>query len=161
MTTTEPRLPLPALLDEVRVLAVERMQERLRASGFDDVRPSHGCVFRFIDRETGSRLTDLAELSGLTKQSVGEVVADLEEMGYVHRVPDPNDRRAKTIMLTERGHEASSLARELFDVIEAEWASAVGEELVGCLRSAAERIIELEHEGAPPRVRALLAGKVP
>ena len=157
--STQPSFPLPALLDEVRALAVERMQERLRAAGYADVRPSHGCVFRFIDRKTGSRLTELAELSGLTKQSVGEVVADLEEMGYVQRAADPSDRRAKTIMLTERGHAASTLARQLFDDIEAGWAAEVGEELVGCMRAAAERIVELEHERAPQRLTRISAGK--
>ena len=149
-----PPRPLPALLDEVRGLAVERMQDRLRASGHPHVRPGHGCVFRFIDRETGSRLTELAELSGLTKQSVGEAVAELEQLGYVHRVPDPSDGRAKTIMLTERGQAGCTLAWQLFAEIEQEWADQVGHELVACLREAAERVIELEHAEVPGRLAA-------
>ena len=51
-------------------------------AGYPEIRPGHGCVFRFIDHE-GTRLTELAERSGYTKQAVGEVVADLEELGYV------------------------------------------------------------------------------
>ena len=65
----------------------------------------HGCVFGIIDDE-GSRLTDLAARSGFTKQSVGEAVAELQKLGYVERVPDPADRRAKIIQLTPHGREA-------------------------------------------------------
>ena len=62
-----------------------KLFERLREAGFDDVREGHGCVFGFIDMENGSRLTDLAEGSGLTKQAVGEAVAELERLGYLER----------------------------------------------------------------------------
>ena len=34
-----------------------------------------------------------------------ELVDELEELGYVVRRPDPTDRRAKLIVLTQRGHE--------------------------------------------------------
>ena len=59
-------------------------------------------MFGNIDPE-GSRLTELAERARMTKQSVGEVATDLEQRGYVERVPDPADGRAKIIRLTERG----------------------------------------------------------
>ena len=95
--------PLPALLTEVKVAAIGKLLARLADEGFDDFREGYGCVFGFIDTERGSRLTNLAERSGLTKQAVGEVVDELEQIGYVTRVPDPIDRRAKLITLTERG----------------------------------------------------------
>ena len=136
--------PLPALLEEVKGLIVEEMQERLAAEGHPDIRPGHGCVFRFVDRERGSRLTELAEAAGLTKQAVGEVVADLERMGYLERVLDPEDGRAKIIRLTERGNEGCDTAQRLFAEIERRWADQVGEELLAGMRAAAERILELE-----------------
>jgi len=104
--TTEPLIPprpLPAILTEVKNAILGRFLVRLGEAGFDDIREGHGCVFGFIDVEHGSRLTDLAERSGLTKQAVGETVAHLEGLGYVERVPDPKDRRAKIIKLTPRG----------------------------------------------------------
>jgi DNA-binding MarR family transcriptional regulator len=139
-----PPRPLPALLAQVKLTAVERMFERMRGAGFDDVREGHGCVFGFIDLENGSRLTDMADRARLTKQAVGEAVAELEQKGYVERVPDPADGRAKIIKLTERGREAALTGRRLFAEIEREWAEEVGEELVAAMREAAERIIELE-----------------
>ncbi len=44
----------------------------------------------------------------MTKQSVGEIVDDLVARGYAKRIPDPADRRAKLICLTERGREAQA-----------------------------------------------------
>ena len=79
-------------------------------------------MFGNIDPE-GSRLTELAERARMTKQSVGEVTTDLEQRGYVERVPDPADGRAKIIRLTDRGHEAQTLGFELIAEIEREWAT--------------------------------------
>jgi DNA-binding MarR family transcriptional regulator len=137
------RRPLPPLLDQVKGLAIAELHRRLGESGYAAIRPAHGCVFRFIDRE-GSRLTDLAERSGHTKQAVGEIVADLEGLGYLERVPDPDDGRAKLIRLTELGWEAEQAALAIFDDIERRWGEQVGEERVAMLREALERISELE-----------------
>jgi DNA-binding MarR family transcriptional regulator len=135
-----PPRPLPAVLAQVKNLAVQEMFSRMAAVGFQDVREGHGCVFGFIDLEHGSRLTDLADRSGLTKQAVGEAVAELERKGYLERVPDPEDGRAKIIKLTGRGAEAALTGRRLFKEIEDEWAERYGEERVASLRECAEEI---------------------
>jgi DNA-binding MarR family transcriptional regulator len=134
----ERRVPLPALLNDLTSQGFARLHERLAEEGLDDIRPGHGCVFRFVDQERGSRLTYLAERSGLTKQAVGEVVADLEELGYVCREPDPLDGRAKVIKTTPQGDEALATARRIFDGIEEEWAERIGAERVAALREALE-----------------------
>jgi DNA-binding MarR family transcriptional regulator len=135
-----PPRPLPAVLSQVKNLAVRDMFSRMAAEGFEDVREGHGCVFGFIDLEHGSRLTDLAERSGLTKQAVGEAVAELERKGYLERVPDPEDGRAKIIKPTPRGVEAALSGRRLFKEIEDEWGERYGEERVASLRECAEEI---------------------
>ena len=142
-----PPRPLPALLQEVKLAAVRKLLERLADAGHPDIRESYGCVFGFIDLEHGSRLTELAESAGLTKQAVGEAVTELERLGYVERVPDPQDGRAKLIKLTERGLDGCLKGRRLFAQIEAEWAEQLGRELMASFREAATRIAELE--GAP------------
>jgi DNA-binding MarR family transcriptional regulator len=136
---TTPR-PLPAVLAQVKRLAVQDMFSRMADEGFPDVREGHGCVFGFIDLERGSRLTDLAERAGLTKQAVGEVVVELERKGYLERVSDPLDGRAKIIKLTQRGVDAALTGRRLFKEIEDEWAERYGEERVASLRECAEEI---------------------
>lgn len=67
-------------------------------------KPSHSAVFGQISSE-GSRLTELARGANMSPQAMGELVDELEELGYVERRPDPTDRRAKLIVLTPRGHE--------------------------------------------------------
>jgi DNA-binding MarR family transcriptional regulator len=136
--------PIPALLNEVKQAAVRKLFERMADAGFGDVREGHGCVFGFIDVENGSRLTDLAEAAGFTKQAVGEAVSELERLGYLERAACPEDGRAKIIRLTDRGRDAASTGRRIFAEIEAEWADEVGEELVRAMREAAERIAARE-----------------
>ena len=139
-----PERPIPALLNEVKVAAVRKLFARLASEGFEHVREGHGCVFGFIDIEEGSRLTDLAERSGLTKQAVGEFVCELESKGYVERVPDPADGRAKTIRLSARGWEAQAAAVRIFNDIERRWAREAGEEAVASLRETLETILARE-----------------
>ena len=73
-------------------------------------RPSHSAVFAQIKPE-GSRLTELARGANMTPQAMGELVDELEGMGYVVRRPDPTDRRAKLIVLTDRGRACVAAGR--------------------------------------------------
>jgi DNA-binding MarR family transcriptional regulator len=141
-----PPRPLPALLTEVKIAAIDKLRDRIAQAGHPEIREGHGCVFGFIDIEHGSRLTDLALSAGLTKQAVGEAVTELERLGYVVRVPDPNDGRAKIIKLTDRGMDAVIKGRRIFAEIEREWAEQIGPELVAAMREAAARIASLETE---------------
>jgi DNA-binding MarR family transcriptional regulator len=141
-----PPRPLPALLTEVKIAAIDKLRDRIAQAGHPEIREGHGCVFGFIDLEHGSRLTDLALSAGLTKQAVGEAVTELERLGYVVRVPDPGDGRAKIIQLTDRGMDAVIKGRRIFAEIEREWAEQIGPELVASMREAALRIASLETE---------------
>ena len=137
MNLTQTRTPLPALLDDLADTGFADFHQRLNAAGHPSIRAGHGCVFRFIE-EGGSRLTDLAERSGLTKQAVAEVVAHLDELGYVERAPDPDDGRAKLIKLTQRGGEARQTALSIFAQIETEWAERFGAERIAAMRELLE-----------------------
>lgn len=127
----------------------EELSRRVADAGYTDIRPGHGCVFGNIDPEHGSRLTELADRALMTKQSVGEVTSDLEERGYVERVPDPADGRAKLIRLTSKGLEAHAIGHQLIDELEREWAERFGEERVAALREALEAV-HAERFGAVP-----------
>jgi DNA-binding MarR family transcriptional regulator len=74
----------------------------LATQGFDDLHPRHGAVLAYLT-PGGVRATELARLSGQYKQVIGTLVDELELLGYVHRKPDPTDRRAKLVCHTERG----------------------------------------------------------
>lgn len=133
--------PLPALLDHVKLMLVAELHERLAEEGFPEIRPGHGRVFRFIEPD-GSRLTDLADRAGLTKQAMGELVTDLEQLGHVERCSCPNDGRAKIIHLTERGRASVAAAERIFADIEARWAAEVGERRMATLRATLNELVE-------------------
>jgi DNA-binding MarR family transcriptional regulator len=136
-------LHLVALLESVKVDLLEEMYRRVAAAGYPGLRPSHGCVFRYLDVD-GSRLSDLAEKSGMTKQAFGEHLANVEALGYIVRVPDPADGRAKLVMPTPRGRELLILGRQVFADLEREWAEAIGIERISALRDTLEEIHALQ-----------------
>ena len=80
----------------------EHIHARLAEQGHPHIRVAHGNVFQFLDDE-GTRVSVLAERAQMTKQSMGELVAHLEAHGYVERVPDPSDGRAKLVRPTASG----------------------------------------------------------
>jgi DNA-binding MarR family transcriptional regulator len=131
--------PLPALFDQVKNIVIAELHQRLDELGFEGLRPRHGHVFRFIDDE-GSRVTDLAARSGLTKQGIGDAVDELEELGYVERHLAAADRRAKTVRLTRRGMEAQAAASRVLEDIERRWARQYGREQIDQVRDTLEHI---------------------
>lgn len=112
---------------------VRRVTAGLADAGFDDIRPAHTAVFQHIEAG-GSRLTDLAERAQITKQSMGYLVDYLEQRGYLERRPDPTDRRAALICLTERGWQQVRVALEIIAGMEDEWAGRLGEPRLQQLR---------------------------
>jgi DNA-binding MarR family transcriptional regulator len=98
------------LLEARRAIAAE-LDGDLAERGFPDLRPGHASLFLAIDRRSGSRITDLAEAARLTKQGMMALVDDLEARGYVRRVADAADARAKLIRLTARGRRAAAECR--------------------------------------------------
>jgi DNA-binding MarR family transcriptional regulator len=126
---------------------VRRVSAGLVEAGFDDLRSAHTAVFQHIEAG-GSRLTDLAERAQITKQSMGYLVDYLEERGYVERRPDPTDRRATLICLTDRGWSQVRAALAIIAAVEAEWTQALGKERMAHLR---DLLTELKSVIAAPR----------
>ncbi|GGV19880.1 hypothetical protein GCM10010182_47070 [Actinomadura cremea] len=145
----EPKLPLPTLLTQARDIALEGLHRQLADEGFEGIRFVHGSVFRYIDAE-GSRLTTLAERSGLTKQAIGELVGELEDHGYLERIVDEADRRAKIIRLTDQGRTAQAAAARILADVEQQWSRLLGSEQVTMLRRTLEQVIAHEAVSAPP-----------
>ncbi len=90
-----------AMLGQAYSLLGFRIVDGVVGAGFPQ-KPSHSAVFAQI-RPEGSRLTELARGANMTPQAMGELVDELEALGYLERQPDPTDRRAKLILLTDRG----------------------------------------------------------
>ena len=123
--------------------AVEaRVLDALAQAGFDDITPAQGRVVARIGRN-GTRIGDLADQALVTKQTATATVDRLERAGYVRRVPDPVDARARLVVMAERGRRALEVARVAEAEIEAEWVSHLGAPAARQLRAALERIREI------------------
>jgi DNA-binding MarR family transcriptional regulator len=72
------------------------------AAGYDDLNAAHVGLWQYPGLE-GLRPSQLADRAGITKQSVNDLLAHLERHGYLLRVPDSDDGRARVIRLTSKG----------------------------------------------------------
>jgi len=82
---------------------LDHVYDHVVAGGFDDLGRAHVRIFRYPTAE-GLRPSELADRLQITKQSVNDLLHDLEARGYLVREPDPTDGRARVVRLTEKGH---------------------------------------------------------
>jgi DNA-binding MarR family transcriptional regulator len=114
------------LLKSARLLDERALERVNRAAGPRvTIRPAHTSLFPHID-QGGTRLTELARRLGVTKQAVGQLVGDLEEMGVVQRADDPVDGRAKLVRFTDRGIRAIEHGLGVLRGIESELEQRIG-----------------------------------
>lgn len=119
---------------------VTRIDEGLRARGFTDLRPAHYVIFQHL-RPHGSRITELADQAQITKQSMGALVDYVESRGYIERVPDPSDGRAKIVRPTPKGRALEKAAREILRQVEEEWSEQIGPNRMRALKQTLQAII--------------------
>ena len=107
------------------------------------LRGSQYKVLSMVPTRGGRRLSDLATIADMTKQAMGEYVADLAADGYVRLSTDPNDRRAKLVSLTAQGRRASDRARAILAAVEALWVERLGERDAATLERLLARIADV------------------
>lgn len=130
---------LGVLLERGRRLLNQAMLERFRAAGFIDLREGHGPLFAFLPAH-GARVTELANRAHVTKQSMGELVTELESLGYVQRGPDPSDGRAKVVTFTSKGRRAAKIGVQAVADEERAWGDRIGRQRVADLRRVLEEM---------------------
>src|SRR5687768_16474286 len=99
----EKRASVGQLLFKCTRLWDERAVARVnRQLGQPVIRPAHTKLLPHIDFQ-GTRLSDIAKRIGISKQAVGQLVAEMQEMGVVELLADPEDGRAKLVRFTSKG----------------------------------------------------------
>lgn len=131
-----------AMLGQAYSLLGFHIVEGVVGAGFP-LKPKHSAVFAQIETE-GSRLTELARRAGMTPQAMGELVDELEKLGYVARQPDPKDRRAKLIVLTSNGWAAVEAGKQTIVGLESRIDEVLGPEGHRTLRRLLARVLESE-----------------
>ncbi len=128
-------LPSSLLMFIASRAAADRIFRAVHEAGFDDVTIAQSRLMMGIDTD-GTRLGVLAERALIAKQTATALVDKLERAGYVERVPDPSDGRARLVRMTARAEAALPIARAEEERIEAEWRAQLGDELMDRLRDA-------------------------
>ena len=118
-----------------------RARGTLQERGHTDLLPSHQVVFASLGRD-GTRLTTLARHAGMTKQAMGQIVDDLEQLGYVERIPDPDDGRAKIVRFTAAGLDFVCDAAEVLDEIWRDYAAQLGVRELDQLQDALQKLLK-------------------
>jgi DNA-binding MarR family transcriptional regulator len=136
------------MLQEAQRALAEELIQNLAERGYTDVRAGHAAVFMNIDRRWGTRLTELARRARMTKQGMMLLVDELEERGYVRRVPDSEDGRAKVVRLTAHGRRCVAEARRAVTAVETRARRLLGERRYEALRSSLWLLIGAEEEVA-------------
>jgi DNA-binding MarR family transcriptional regulator len=127
--------PMIGALLRMPVDAVHRrMFERLHEHGFTDFDPAHLIVFQWPGPH-GTRPSELAARLQISKQALNYLLGQLEQLGYLERVPDDHDQRGKRVTVTERGRAAIGVIREAVDEIETTWAEQLGSERFAQLKT--------------------------
>lgn len=148
MARQEPdRRMLGVLLSQPLRALLADLHQGMAEAGYSDLRPAHSAVFMNLDPE-GTRITDLAERASMTKQSMSELVRDLEERGYVWTSPHPSDRRAKVVRWTKKGKATEEPARRNIQRVQDKWSRLLSEgemeELLRLLRKLSDAVTDAD-----------------
>lgn len=132
-------LPLSLLMLIAHRSAENRIHAAVRTAGFDSMTHAQGRLLAGME-PGGSRISLLAERAQITKQTATALIDRLEAAGYVTRVPDPSDGRARIVTFTDRAWAMVPVARAEEQRIEAEWRAHLGGASMDALRSALETL---------------------
>lgn len=115
--------------------AVEtRVVEAVQAAGYSDLTVAQGRIAARIGPH-GTRLSELAEQAQVAKQTATALVDRLEAAGYVERVVDPSDARARLVRISRKGRKVVAIARRVEAEIDAEWTRHLGSRRMAQLKA--------------------------
>ena len=121
--------------------------ERLQQRGHPGLRTGHIPVFAGLNTESdsgatqGTRITDLANRAGMTRQMMGRLVRELEALGYLATATHPDDQRAVVVTMTELGQSIRTEAAAVIAELEADYAVLLNDPDLASLKGALQSII--------------------
>src|ERR1700757_3544950 len=138
---------VPALVNLVAASGAPRLRAAFAAAGLDGIRPAQAVALVPL-AAGGLHASDLADRLRVSRQAVAQAIAPLERHGYVSRVPDPADARARIIELTPRGRQALRVMRSNALDLEKRWETLLGRQRLGELRETLEVLLSSETDAA-------------
>src|SRR5438874_10117529 len=116
-----------------------QLASRLQRLGFPALRPAQLQLLAAIQPE-GVRLADLVTAVSLPKQTVGDMIDDLEKIRMVERFPDPDHGVIKRVRLGPKGKMWASEVKRVAAETEARWATRLGSKKMRSLRALLEEL---------------------
>ncbi|OBI59684.1 MarR family winged helix-turn-helix transcriptional regulator [Mycobacterium sp. E796] len=134
---------VPALVNLVAASGAPRLRAAFAAAGLDGIRPAQAVALVPL-AGGGLHASDLADRLKVSRQAVAQAIAGLERHGYVTRVADPEDARARIIELTPRGRQALRVMRSNAVALEKRWEQLLGPQRLGELRDTLQTLLASE-----------------
>jgi DNA-binding MarR family transcriptional regulator len=125
---------LPLLLFGGFRSIIDELHAELARRGHPDLRPAHGFALQAIG-PYGATATEVGRRLAISKQAAGKTIERLEEIGYVQRAGDDQDRRRKLVRITPHGLDALANYAMIFEDIRSRWASALGPDRLSALEA--------------------------
>ncbi len=138
-----------------------QLSSRLERLGFPALRAAQAQLLSAIGtavagEQAGVRLSDLVAEVSLPKQTVGDMLDELEEMRMVERFPDPDHGVIKRVRLGPKGKVWAAEVRRVSAATEAKWATQLGSKKMRSLRALLEELaatVEARPNGVKPHKR--------
>jgi DNA-binding MarR family transcriptional regulator len=134
-----PRRDLRSLLLVPQHDLTNQIDARLERLGFPALRPAQAQLLALVEAG-GLRLTDLVGAMKLPKQTLGDMIDDLESQRLVERYPDPEHGVIKRVRLGSRGKALAGEVRKVSDTAEGKWAEVLGKAKMKTLRALLEEL---------------------
>lgn len=147
------RKPLIALVDRANRAMQADMLRTAHDRGHLELKAAHNSVFATLS-EDGSRAADMATRAGITRQSMGEVIRDMVDLGLLEMRPDPEDRRAKLVTYTEHGRGVAGHGLEHIVELEQRFVEEFGEQEYFLVRDVLSRLVVLLDQWATDAAEA-------
>jgi len=128
---------------------VDEVVAELERRGHPGVRPGHEFALRAVDGGADTA-AELGRRLAVTKQAAAKTITALQQLGYVQREANPEDKRRKRLRVTPRGHEMTAIGEAAFDDVRARWAAQIGDAPLQALEAHLEELVghrRLEDEG--------------
>jgi DNA-binding MarR family transcriptional regulator len=131
---------------------IDELHERLRALGWEDVRPSFGFHLLAL-RDAPLTTTELASRLGVSKQAVSKLADAMVDQALLERRPHESDGRQSLLALAPRGHELLADVEKIYAELEREWADIIGAAALGQTKTRLANVLATVHGGALPPIR--------
>jgi DNA-binding MarR family transcriptional regulator len=136
---------VPALVNLVAASGAPHLRAAFAAAGLDGIRPAQSVALVPL-AAGGLHASDVADRLRVSRQAVAQAITGLERHGYVTRVADPLDARARIIELAPRGRQALRVMRSNALDLEKRWQQILGERRLGELRESLQTLLDAESE---------------